>query len=251
MKKILKIAAVAAMVLGCSACSQTQEEESSWQDQLIEENTLIVGISPDYPPYESLENGEMVGFDVDMMAELEKYLGVNVEFEQMTFSTIVDAVNLGQVDVGVSGFTYDPERQVLFSDPYLESAQVILTKKDSGIESVADLSGKVVGAQLGTTGADAAAEIEGASVELNQDANILVEALKAGQMDAVVVDLLVAQNYEESDSSLVVLDEPLVDEENGIICSTSNELLMDALNDAIAQFKESDAYEELKTKWGM
>ncbi len=239
------------MVLGCSACSQTQEEESSWQDQLIEENTLIVGISPDYPPYESLENGEMVGFDVDMMAELEKYLGVNVEFEQMTFSTIVDAVNLGQVDVGVSGFTYDPERQVLFSDPYLESAQVILTKKDSGIESAADLSGKVVGAQLGTTGADAAAEIEGASVELNQDANILVEALKAGQMDAVVVDLLVAQNYEESDSSLVVLDEPLVDEENGIICSTSNELLMDALNDAIAQFKESDAYEELKTKWGM
>ncbi len=251
MKKILKLTAVAAMVLGCSACSQTQEEEISWQDQLIEENTLIVGISPDYPPYESLENGEMVGFDVDMMAELEKYLGVNVEFEQMTFSTIVDAVNLGQVDVGVSGFTYDPERQVLFSDPYLESAQVILTKKDSGIESAADLSGKVVGAQLGTTGADAAAEIEGASVELNQDANILVEALKAGQMDAVVVDLLVAQNYEESDSSLVVLDEPLVDEENGIICSTSNELLMDALNDAIAQFKESDAYEELKTKWGM
>ena len=49
----------------------------------------------------------------------------------------------------------------------------------------------------------------------------------------------------------VILDEPLVDEENGIICSTSNELLMDALNDAIAQFKESDAYEELKTKWGM
>ena len=250
MKKMFKIAAVAAMVLGCSACSNTQEE-TTWEDQLIEENKLIVGISPDYPPYESLENGEMVGFDVDMMAELEKYLGVNVEFEQMTFSTIVDAVNLGQVDVGVSGFTYDPERQVLFSDPYLESAQVILTKKDLGIESAADLSGKIVGAQLGTTGADAAAEIEGASVELNQDANILVEALKAGQMDAVVVDLLVAQNYEESDSSLVVLDEPLVDEENGIICSTSNELLMDALNDAIAQFKESDAYEELKTKWGM
>ena len=250
MKKMFKIAAVAAMVLGCSACSNTQEE-TTWENQLIEENKLIVGISPDYPPYESLENGEMVGFDVDMMAELEKYLGVEVEFEQMTFSTIVDAVNLGQVDVGVSGFTYDPERQVLFSDPYLESAQVILTKNDSGIESAADLNGKVVGAQLGTTGADAAAEIEGTTVELNQDANILVEALKAGQMDAVVIDILVAQNYEASDSSLVVLEEPLIDEENGIICSTSNELLMEALNDAIAQFKESDAYEELKTKWGM
>ena len=250
MKKMFKIAAVAAMVLGCSACSNTQEE-TTWEDQLIEENKLIVGISPDYPPYESLENGEMVGFDVDMMAELEKYLGVEVEFEQMTFSTIVDAVNLGQVDVGVSGFTYDPERQVLFSDPYLESAQVILTKNDSDIESAADLSGKVVGAQLGTTGEDAAAEIEGATVELNQDANILVEALKAGQMDAVVIDILVASNYEASDSSLVVLEEPLIDEENGIICSTSNELLMEALNDAIAQFKESDAYEEIKTKWGM
>ena len=84
MKKMFKIAAVAAMVLGCSACSNTQEK-TTWEDQLIEENKLIVGISPDYPPYESLENGEMVGFDVDMMAELEKYLGVEVEFEQMTF----------------------------------------------------------------------------------------------------------------------------------------------------------------------
>lgn len=250
MKKLLKLAVVMMMTIACVACSK-QEEETSWKDQLSKENTLVVGISPDYPPYESLENGEMVGFDIDMMEEIAQYLGVKIEYEQMSFSTIVDAVNLGQVDAGVSGFTYDEKRQVLFSEYYLKSSQVVLTKKESGIETLDDLSGKVIGAQLGTTGADAAASIEGATVELNQDAKLLVEALQAGQLDAVVIDVLVAQNYANSNSALTVLDEALIDEENGIICSTNHQLLMDEINKAIGQFKESDAYQQLKDKWGM
>ena len=83
---------------------------------------LVVGISPDYPPYESIVEGEMVGFDIDMATELGKILGVEIVYEQMDFTNIVDAVNLGQVDVGIAGFTYNPERQVLFSDYYLKSA---------------------------------------------------------------------------------------------------------------------------------
>lgn len=250
MKKIMKLMFAILLACTCAACANEKKEET-WKDQLANENTLIVGISPDYPPYETLENGEMVGFDLDMMNELSKYLGVEIKYEQMAFSTIVDAVNLGQVDVGVSGFSYDEKRQVLFSDYYLKSAQIVLTKKDSGIETLDDLKGKVIGAQLGTTGADAAKEIENATVELNNDGKILVEALKAGQIDAMVADKLVAGNYANNDSSLVVLDEALVDEENGIICSTNHQLLMDELNKAIAQFKESAAYEELKSKWGM
>ena len=238
-------------MITCAACSNNKQEETTWEDQLIDSKQLVVGISPDYPPYESIVDGEMVGFDLDMATELGKILGVEIVYEQMDFTNIVDAVNLGQVDVGIAGFTYDPERQVLFSDYYLKSAQVALVKKDSGITTLDDLKGKTIGAQLGGTGANAAETIEGATIELNKDAKYLVEILKAGQVDAVIVDVLVAENYEKNDSSLVVLEDALVDEENGIITSTNNELLMEKLNEAIAEFKASDKYSELKAKWGM
>ena len=251
MKKLVKLLLVGLMSLTCVACSNNDKEDTVWTDQLIKEGQLVVGISPDYPPYETIdENGNMVGFDVDMAEELGKIMGVEIVWEQMAFDTIVGAVNLGQVDCGIAGFTYDEERQVLFSDYYLKSKQVVLVK-DASITTVADLNGKVVGAQLGTTGQTCAEGIEGATVETNSDAKKLVEFLKADQIDAVVIDVLVAQNYVANDSSLTILEESLLDEENGIITSTTNELLMDKLNEAIATFKESDAYNTLKEKWGM
>lgn len=251
MKKLYKYLLVGLMAITCVACSNEKKEDTTWSDQLIQEGQLVVGISPDYPPYESIVDGKMVGFDIDMATELGKIMGVEIVYEQMEFSTIIDSVNLGQVDVGIAGFTYDPTRQVLFSDYYLKSAQVALVKANSNITTLDDLKGKVIGAQLGGTGANAAETIEGATVELNKDAKYLVEILKAGQVDAVIVDVLVAQKYAENDSSLAALEDALVDEENGIITSTKNELLMNKLNEAIAEFKNSDAYSELKDKWGM
>lgn len=251
MKKLVKLLLVGLMSLTCVACAN-KEEDQVWSDQLIKEGQLVVGISPDYPPYETIDkNGDMVGFDIDMANELGKIMGVEIVWEQMSFDTIVDAVNLGQVDCGIAGFTYDEERQVLFSDYYLKSKQVVLVKKDAGINTVADLNGKTVGAQLGTTGEDCAKAVEGATVETNKDAKLLVESLKANQLDAVVLDVLVAQNYANADTSLMILEETLKDEENGIITSTSNELLMEKLNEAIKTFKDSDAYETIKNKWGM
>lgn len=251
MKKILKSMMICLMMVSCIACS-SKEEAKSWEDQLIEKGTLIVGISPDYPPYETLNtSNELEGFDIDMAKEIEKYLGVKVKFEQMKFETIIDAVNMGQVDVGISGFSYEEGRQVLFSDYYLKSSQVLLVKKKSGIQEILDLDGKVIGAQMGTTGADAVKEIKGANIELNSDAKILVEALKSGQNDAVVLDEMVAQKYVESDSSLYILEEKLSEEENSIITAMNHSLLMDKINEAVQQFKESDAYETLKEKWGI
>lgn len=212
---------------------------------------LVVGISPDYPPYESIVEGEMVGFDIDMATELGKILGVEIVYEQMDFSNIIDAVNLGQVDVGIAGFSYSPERDVLFSDAYLNTAQVIITKNHSKIETKEDLVGKTVGAQLGGTGASALEEIDGVNVELNKDAKFLIEMLKANQVDAVVIDEVVAEKYASNDITMVVLEEPLKEEENVIITAKGNEELLEKLNDAIQKFKESSKYTELKEKWGM
>lgn len=250
MKKLFKVVAAIAMCLTLVACGETKEA-NTWSDQLIEEGKITFATSPDYPPYETIENGEMVGFDIDMANALGEILGVEIAFESMSFDTIIDAVNLGQVDCGVAAFTYDKDRQVGFSDYYLKSAQVVIVKADSDIKTLDDLKGKTIGCQLGTTGASAASEIEEAKVELNKDAKILVESLKQNQLDAVVADVIVAQNYVDNNEGLAILDEALIDEENSIITAQGNTLLLEKLNEAIAEFKASDKYQELKTKWGM
>ncbi len=177
---------------------------------------------------------------------------LTVEWSEMDFSTIISAVQMGQADVGVSCFTYEPERegQVLFTDYYLKSAQVAAVKADSEIATLEDLKGKNLVAGTGTTGEAAALEIEGATVTTPGDYVVMFEVLKNGGCDAVICDEAVGLNY-ESTGDFKVLDEKLVDEEVSFITSTESPLLDDALNKAIAQFIASDKYTELKTKYGL
>lgn len=262
MKKLLKslgcLGLAAGLLMGCSNGANETDPNApiTWEDQLAEKGTIAIGISPDYPPFEALTtNGEMEGFDIDMVNELAKHLGseeapYEIEWVQMSFDLIVSAVQTGQVDIGVAGFTYDPERDVLFSDSYLDSSQVILVAADSGIKTTADLNGKLIGVQLGSTGEMAASEIEGASLQSVKDVKMMIEAVKAGTVDAVVVDQAVAKGYADG-TSLVMLEEPLREEANSVIAAKENEALMAKINEAIASFKASDEYQALKTQWGM
>ena len=113
----------------------------------------------------------------------------------MSFDTIISALQADQVDLGISGFTYDEKRKVLFSEPYHESAEVALVNEDSDMAKVEDLAGKTIGAQLGTTGEECANNVEDATVNAIEDMGICVESLKGGAYDAVIMDLPVAENY--------------------------------------------------------
>ena len=102
---------------------------------------MLIGISPDYMPYEGLDSkGQLEGFDIDMTKWLFDYLNENgrnytYEFKELSFDTIITALQSGQIDLGISGFTYDEEREGIFSDSYYDSAQVIVVDKDSDIQS--------------------------------------------------------------------------------------------------------------------
>lgn len=114
-------------------------------DKVKEKGVVTVGNSPDYPPFESIgDNGERVGFDVDLLNAMTAKMGLKIQWVTMEFSAIVTAVRSGQVDMGMSGFSITPERaeQVGFSSPYIASGQVIVTRTDSDIKGVADLNGK-------------------------------------------------------------------------------------------------------------
>ena len=257
MKKLLSLLLVLLCGLTLVACgSDKGTDESDWQASLLKDNTIIVGISPDYPPFESIDTKtqEIMGYDPDMINEVvsiinQKYgTNLSVELKALEFSTIVGAMQANQIDLGVSGFTYDPERNCLFSTPYLNSKQVIITRKDTGITSAADLVNKKVGAQLGSTGAKAAKEIEGADVKELGEYTVMFQTLKAGQLDAIVCDEAVAENYVK-EMDLYKCEEALVDESMSIIANNSRTALMDVVNEAVEVYLTSDKAQELKVKW--
>ena len=241
---------LALSLIGCSSSSSSEADTSD------KAQNIIIAISPDYPPFDDMDtNGELTGFDVDMGEWIFTWLNENGynythEWKQLSFDTIISAIQADQVDLGLSGFTYDPDRKVLFSDPYYGSAEVIMVAEGSAIKSSKDLSGKNVGAQAGTTGEECANEIDGATVTAMQDMGILVESLKSGGIDALILDKPVADNYAAS-GSFVVLDEVLIDEETHIIAKEGNTELMDAVNAALKAFLESDECAKLLKKYGL
>lgn len=261
-KKLGAALLAAMMALSLTACTGSGEQESytgkAYESEILTPGEIVVGVSADYPPYESLNptTGELEGFDIDMTETLATYMGsegkpVKVVWKQMEFATIITALQSGQIDLGVAAFTYDPDRECLFSDPYLESKQVVVLPAGSTITSFDEFEGLNVGAGLGTTGESAAKEkLTGATVTNPGDYTVMFEALKNGALDAVVCDGIVAQNYADT-YGFVIMDEPLVLEENSVIVATGNDALLAEVNSAIAQFKASDAYVDLQVKWGL
>ena len=130
LKKIAAAALAAAMALSLTACSGGEESSTAetytgkaYEAEILTPGEIVVGVSADYPPYESLSTtGELEGFDIDMMEELATYMGtedkpVKVVWQQMDFSTIITALQSGQIDLGVAAFTYNPERDACSAIP--------------------------------------------------------------------------------------------------------------------------------------
>lgn len=250
MKKLFKSLLVVALMFTMTACGKGDDSSN-------DSVTLTIGISPDYPPYESLDtDGNIIGFDADMVALFEDYLteeeGVEykLEFKQMDFSNIVTSLQGDQLDLGISGFTYDEKRVVEWSDPYTATAQVAVMPSDTNIKSVSDLEGKKIAAQTGSTGEDAAKAVKNADVVSMDDVQDIFTGLAAHQYDAAIVDIAVGQNYVDN-GNFVYLDETLMDEENYIIAKKGNTEVIEKINKCIEKFLASDDYDQLCEKYGL
>ena len=246
MKKLLKVLLVGVMAGSLAACGGNAGSSSK---------KILIGISPDYPPYESLDGDKMVGFDIDMTEELFNIMKENghdyeYEFKKLSFDTISTSLVADQIDLGISGFTFHEEwKDVIWSNKYNDSRQVALVANDSPITTAKDLEGKNIGAQLASTGEGVANDIKDANVKSVKDVKVLIETLNSGGIDAVVLDEAVAKNYVK-EAGYRMLDETLLEEENLIITNKNNQELMDDINEALKAFVGSDKYQELKTKWG-
>ena len=236
-----------------SAAASTSSASASGYS-LIKDGTLTVISSLDFPPFENLENGEAVGFEVDIVKEIASRLGLKADIQNKKFDAIVPAIAAGgSADVGVSGITITPEReeQVLFSDSVCDSNQAIVVMKNSGITDVAQLEGKTIAAQSGTTGSDWAKEnAPKATVTDFAEVTACFAALQSGQADAVCIDLPVAANiiktaYQDAD----IIKEIPTGEQLGITVNKNNPALQSAINGILADMKADGTYQKLYDQW--
>ena len=220
----------------------------------LEDGKIKVISSLDFPPFENLENGETVGFEMDLIRELGNRMGVEVVIENQKFDTLVPAIAAGATaDLSASAITITPEREeeVLFSDPIIDSNQAIVVMKDSGFDSVAQLEGKKIAAQSGTTGSDWAKEnIAGAEVVDYDEATACFSALQSGQADAVSIDLPVAAyTVKTAYPDAVIIQETPTGEQYGIVMNKNNTALQKAVNEALAAMREDGTYQQIYDKW--
>ena len=228
MKKLIAVILVLALCLTFAACSGTKGKSL---EQVKSAGKLVVATSPDFPPFENLEAGEVVGIEVELMEIICKELGVEVVIEQINFDAVLTGGQSGKYDCGMSGISVTPKREknTLFTVPYCLAAQCIVVRADSDIASKADLEGKKVSVQTGTTAAEFCSG-EGYTLsqfEANQDAKL---ALTQGKVDAWVVDDLTAAELCKGDDSVKILDEAMTTEPYAFAFAFGSEDLVAEIN---------------------
>ncbi|TZE82593.1 basic amino acid ABC transporter substrate-binding protein [Calorimonas adulescens] len=287
MKKVVVVLLTVFLVLAVAACgsnssqpaaqpqaqngSGSQSQTQSSSDSQSKDNTgktskvdeikargeLIVGLSADYPPYESHEiiNGEdkIVGFDIDLAQAIADELGVKLHIVDTSFNGLIPMLQANKIDVIISGMTATEERakSVDFSDIYFSGKNLVLVKKDSNIATIDDLKDKLIAVQLGTT-QEAAAQKAGMKTK---PINLLTDAvmeLKNGKVDAVLATEVVAKKFVSmNDDIKSVYIKELADEGGGSAAAVAkgNKDLVEVINKVLKDLKDSGKYDEMVNKW--
>ncbi len=240
----LGVGAIAVFAAGCGSSSSTTGESSGSEK-------LTVGSDIPYPPFEQ-GKPPYTGFDVDLMNAVAENIGREAEFQDTSFDTIF--VDLGQhkFEVVASAATITPEREktVDFSNPYYLAEQAILVKKGGEIDSVAKLKGATVGAQKGTTGAEFVDEkAEAGELRVFPQGPDAVNAVKAGTVEAVVMDIPVAENAAESSDELEVSAAIPTEEEYGFAVAQGETELLEEINEGLKEAIDDGTYAEIYEKW--
>ncbi|MCK4259507.1 MAG: basic amino acid ABC transporter substrate-binding protein [Halanaerobiales bacterium] len=215
--------------------------------------TLKIGTEATFPPFEfTNDKNEVIGFDIDIAKVIGEKLNKEVEIINMDFSGLVGALNANQIDLAIAGMTITPERKknVNFSIPYYDASQVIVVRDDETIITTRnDLLGKIIAVQMGTTGADAAAEISNAQIKQFGKVNEAFLELKNKRADAVIIDAPVAKEYIKNISGIKIASKPFTEEQYGIAINKKNTELLEKVNEALNEIFNSGKYQELYDSW--
>ncbi|WP_165996573.1 transporter substrate-binding domain-containing protein [Bacillus sp. Cs-700] len=245
------------MVMGLAACGSSNGDASQ-DDGANSEKTLVMGTSADYPPFEYIDSAqgeEIIGFDVDIANYIADELGYKVEIKDMDFSGLITALSSERVDFVLAGMTPTEERKenVDFSDIYYSANHMIVSSTDNEMVKPEDLDGAKVGVQLGSIQEDKANELKESGIEmviitLNRIPE-LIQELKSGRYDAIIIEDTVAKGYLESNDDLTGENLPNTEEAGSAVAFPKDSELTKEFNEVIKEMKDNGKMDELIEKW--
>lgn len=256
MKKILKkltmglvVLAIMVGVVGCN-----RKEVSSKDDK------IVIGYDNTYFPMGYLDdNGDTVGFDVDLATETFKRLDMDVKFQSIDWSMKETELNSGNIDAIWNGYSLTEERKmkVSYTDAYMKNSQLIVTLKDSSIKNKDDLKGKIIGTQQGSAGQEALEKdteilnnLDGSPV-LYDTFDKVFRDLEAGRIDAIVGDETLVKYYmsKKGEDKYKILKDNFGTEDYVVAFRKEDTELRDKVNNTINEIKQDKSFDEIYNKW--
>lgn len=223
--------------------------------------TVTVGLDSTFAPYGFLDDGEYTGFDIELAEEVFDNMGVDYEFQSIDWSMKEVELNNGNIDMIWNGYSKTPEREelVLFSDNYVEGRVGVLVKNDSEIQTIADLEGKKVATQEGSSQLEAIRQqpgleesLDGGRVITFSSFNEVLQELATGRVDAIVVAELVTRYYFSQNGQAGdyrMLDEDFGITETAVGFRQNETAFVEDFNVALNEVLNSEAYEEIENRW--
>lgn len=233
---------------------QPQAAQPKEQDQ-ENKKVLIVGTNSNYKPFSYIGMSfEPIGFEIDLINAIAQKVGFEYEIKDMNFDKIISSIQDESIDIGLSSISITDERKALvdFSHPYFQTKTVYLKKANNDeIKDKESLNGKIVSAQKETVFEKIASSIEGAQIEPFNTPDVGIMNLKQNKVDAIILDLIVANDYLGKNKDLVkFFEEGDGTEGFGIaFAKGKNEALITRINEALEELKSDGTYDNLLTKY--
>ena len=218
---------------------------------------IVIATDATWPPMEMVdENKEIVGFYIDLMKAAAEKGGFTVEFQNTAWDGIFAGLGTGEYDAVMSSVTITEERKETmdFSVPYINAGQILVVPQaTSGVKTLADLKGKSVGAQIGTTGSFEIEKVSGVELRTYDEIGLAFEDLVNGRIDALVADTPVAADFALMNPNykgkMKIVGEPFTEEYYGVAVKKGNKAVLDAINKGLNAVLNTNTYNKIEDEW--
>ncbi len=236
--------------------AESEELKDETWERIQEEGVLRIGMDASYPPFEDIdEEGNLVGFDIDLAHELARRFGVDAEFVIISFDGLYDALRVKRVDLLLSALPFDPRltEDVAYSHPYFNAGQVLVVREDeNSIAGADELAGRRVGVEWGSMGdVEARRLLRTMEFELypypTPDETLAM--LRNDQIDAAIADVVSTYQFMREHGGVKIVGSPVTDDPYVIATRLDSPILHQGINEAILELSASGYLDGLRVRW--
>jgi ABC-type amino acid transport substrate-binding protein len=233
-----------------------QEIKDETWERIQQQGVMRVGVDASYPPFEDIdEEGNLIGYDIDLARELGRRFGVEVEFVIISFDGLYDALHVERVEVIISALPFDARltEDVFYSHSYFNAGQVLVVGEDEeAIVSLEDLAGQTVGVELGSMGdVEARQLLRRMEFELfpYRTPDEALTMLKDGQVDAAIMDGISTHQFIREQGGVTIVGTPVTDDPYVIAMPLNSPILQEQINESILELAGTGFLDQLRMKW--